>query len=313
MDILNFRPLKAPSEAIPDSFLPKLRFPLYASPKYDGLRTTNLNGKAVTSSVKPVRNRHTAALMELPPFRGFDGEMQIGDGADPTGFGAATTAVMAEHAVVQPVWQVFDLIENHQAPYQERYEELVERVTAVQCTYGYFIKVVPQTIINNLNELNEYEKAVLDGGFEGAMIRDPRAAYKFGRSTMNQQILLKLKRGHEKRDDAVIIGFTEQVQNNNPPYINERGLQQRAQNKEFLVGKNTLGSFQVRDEQGREFSIGIGVEGTFDDAFRQKVWNDREAWLGKTIRYTWFDYGGYELPRHPKYVGIRHPEDMTDV
>lgn len=306
----SFRPLKAPSKGIPDSFIPKLKFPLYGSPKLDGLRALNREGKAVTSSLKPVSNRHTNKLMSNPLCLGFDGEITVGDGDSPIGFSKATSAMMAAEGTYDIIWHVFDLQDiAHDMPYVDRLQELKRRVEAADLSY---IRLVPQVLLFGINELIEYEKEILKLGFEGVMLRSVDGRYKWDRSTMNEQILLKLKRGHEKRDDAVVVGFSEQMQNNNPPYINERGLQQRAQNKEFMVGKNTLGAFLVRDESGREFSIGGGIEGAgFDDAFRKQVWENKDKWLGQTIRYQWFDYGGYELPRFPKYVGKRAPEDIT--
>ena len=74
-----FRPCKAPSKGIPDSFLPKLKFPLYVSPKYDGFRILNRDGKAVTSSLKPVNNRHSNKLISHPALIGFDQELKRPD------------------------------------------------------------------------------------------------------------------------------------------------------------------------------------------------------------------------------------------
>ncbi|MEK0326620.1 MAG: hypothetical protein QQN63_13060 [Nitrosopumilus sp.] len=307
----NFRPLKAPSKGIPDDFLLKLIFPLMVSPKYDGLRVLNRDG-AKTSSLKPVRNLYTNSSVSHITLQGFDGEMLVGDGADPKGFSKATSAVMAREGIYDIIWQVFDICDmNRDIPYTERYAELKLRITRLSKEHA-FVRLVHHEIMNSLEELLEYEKYILAAGYEGAMLRSLDGIYKYDRSTMNQQILLKLKRGHEKRADAIVIGFNERMHNNNPAYINERGLTQRSSNKENMMPMGMLGSFQVRDvDTGKEFSIGMGVEGTMDDAFRIEVWNNQEEYLAKVIRYQWFDYGGYDLPRFPKFISFRHPEDMS--
>jgi len=286
---------------------------MFGSPKLDGLRVLNMNCAAKTSSLKPVNNRHTNKLISHMALDGLDGECTIGAGDTPIGFRKATSAVMAEEGVYDILWHVFDIHTHPEIPYDERLEELIERVNNARNTYGIeYVRLVPQVLIKDLNELTKYETDILALGFEGVMLRRPDGRYKYDRSTLNEQILLKLKRGHEKRGDAMIIGFTERYRNDNPPYTNERGLQQRPTNAEFMFPLGELGSFQVRDtETGVEFSVGMGVEGTMDDAFRKYVWEHKEEFLHQIMRYTWFAYGGYDKPRFPKYVSIRHPDDIT--
>lgn len=308
-----FRPLKAPSKPIPDDYIPKLKFPLLASPKLDGLRVVHYQHTAVTSSVKPVKNSHTRKCVEHSLLSGMDGEMTIGDGQDPKGFKNAISAVMAEAGVYPIIWWVFDLVDENlqNIAFWKRYELLKDAVAKAHEAGLNYVQLVPHVKINNLEELLAYEKDIIAAGYEGVMLRAMDGRYKYDRSTLNEGILLKLKRGNMKRGDARIIGYNERMQNNNLPFINERGLTERSSHKENMVPLGDLGSWEVEDiDTGVRFSIGIG-EG-MDDAFRKKHWDSRDDDIGLIVRYEWFDYGGYDKPRHPKYIEFRPADDMTD-
>ena len=53
----------------------------------------------------------------------------------------------------------------------------------------------------------------LDDGYEGLMLRAPDGPYKFGRSTVKENTLLKVKNFLD--DEAEVIGFKEQTTNTN--------------------------------------------------------------------------------------------------
>ena len=191
-----FRPLLA-AEASEEADFAKLRYPQLASPKIDGIRVLILEGTAVTRSLKPVRNRYVSTMLSELAHSGFDGEITAGDGLDPMTFRNTTTAVMAEHGQMPFTYWVFDNFEYvpdayNPATFENRFHEMRNRVEELNLP---FIKVLPHTLINDFNELQRYEEDVLKLGFEGAMLRDPKGKYKYGRSTLNEGILVKLKRG----------------------------------------------------------------------------------------------------------------------
>jgi len=74
------------------------------------------------------------------------------------------------------------------------------------------IKLLPR-VINSAEELDAFEAACLRDGFEGVMLRSPSGRYKFGRSTLKENLLLKLKRFEDA--EAQIIGFEELSHNAN--------------------------------------------------------------------------------------------------
>lgn len=60
-----------------DGAIEKLKYPVLVSPKIDGIRCLNVDGQALTRSLKPQPNRTIRALASNPAFVGLDGELVI--------------------------------------------------------------------------------------------------------------------------------------------------------------------------------------------------------------------------------------------
>ena len=56
------------------------------------------------------------------------------------------------------------------------------------------VRVVPQVLVHNEEELRAFEEKCLAEGYEGAMVRSLEGPYKCGRSTVKEGYLLKVKR-----------------------------------------------------------------------------------------------------------------------
>ncbi len=143
---------------------------------------------------------------------------------------------------------------------------------------------------------------------EGICFRTPNSPYKQGRSTLREQYLIKLCR--YVRTEVMIIGFEEQMMNNNCVRSSPIGLTERSSYKAGMKGKNTLGAFIVRDSiSGLEFRVGTGVNLT--DKRRQQIWDDQDSWLGSRITIKHKPHGQKIKPRSPiaildaEYIGPR--------
>lgn len=310
---MTFRPLLAadPLKGIKEfdaqnEKLSQLSYPLLASPKLDGIRVLIIDGIAVTRSLKPVRNKYVQSILGREEFNGLDGEVVAGSALDPMAFRNTTTAVMAEEGQHDFTFWVFD---DH--IYDDCFEARLSMVWERMMEYAHYpIRGLEHKWIHNPEELFDYEESNLEKGFEGTMLRHPNGGYKYGRSTVNQEILLKLKRGQVQNGDAEIIGFKERLVNNNEATVNELGYTERSVCKENMQGRGDLGSFLVRDiDSGYEFSVGIGIG--LDDNLRGAVWDNQEDYLGKIVRYEWFKYGAYDKPRFPKFICFRDEEDIS--
>ena len=272
--------------------LTKLKFPVLASPKLDGVRAIIRDGVVLSRSLKPIPNRHVQMMFGRPELEGFDGELILGDPTHPESYRRTVSAIMSIEGDPDVDFHVFDKWDRDY-PYNE-----------VALSYG-LTSPVCSTPIHNMEELEEYEVALLDKGYEGVILRDPQSPYKFGRSTAKEGYLLKLKRFADS--EAEIIGFEELMHNHNEATINETGHHERSTKQDGLLPADTLGALIVRDiHSGVEFKIGTG----FTAAERQKFWNLRAPLRGALVKYQYFPTGSKEKPRFPSFQGFRHRIDL---
>lgn len=272
--------------------LKALKFPVLASPKLDGVRALVRDGVVLSRSLKPIPNRHVQMMFGCPELEGFDGELILGDPTHHEAYRRTVSAVMSIEGEPDVDFHVFDRWDRDY-PYNE-----------VEMSYGLTIPVC-STLIHTMEELEEYEVALLDKGYEGVMLRDPQSPYKFGRSTVKEGYLLKLKRFSDS--EAEIIGFEELMTNTNEPTRNECGHTERSAKQDGLLPADTLGALVVRDiHSGVEFKIGTG----FTAAERRKFWTLRATLRGALVKYQYFPTGSKEKPRFPSFQGFRHRIDL---
>jgi len=184
------------AETCEDKDLSKLRFPCALSLKLDGIRCVINGNKPLSNTLKPIRNAHiNNCLSNISGLNGFDGELLLTNlenhnvpGVHP--FNDVSSAVMNGSGTPMFTLWVFDSWADPNQ-FKERYEKLHYNFQGNN--YNTYIKLLPQTICNNLKELAAFEEKALEDGYEGIMIRELTGKYKFGRSTLKGQELLKRK------------------------------------------------------------------------------------------------------------------------
>lgn len=294
-----FRPMLAAT--IED--LEQIKFPVYASPKLDGIRCLIRTGVALSRSLKPIPNqalqywvRDHAAELE-----GCDGELMISG----VKFNEISSVFMSRDKVLPNNWYyaVFDKW-NRGADSGNfgGLGALANRVVGggVHCV------VLIQSLINSVDRLAAYERDCLADGYEGVILRGVDAPYKHGRSTLREGYLLKLKRFTD--GEAKIIGCLEKFTNTNVAKVSELGLTKRSHAKAGLVGANTLGALLVADcATGAQFEIGSG----FDAETAAATWANRNDVIGAIVKYKHFEHGALDKPRHGVFLGFRDVLDMS--
>lgn len=278
-----------------DADLNKLRFPHLASAKLDGIRVTIINGVAMSRSLKPIPNKQIQTMFANCEY--FDGELIVGSPMSKTCYNDTVSVVMSQDKDASGVrLYAFDHIEEPTANYTARSAFIKHELNNDN------VIILEQVVIHNLEELLAFEEECLNKGYEGLILRDPMAPYKFGRSTVNEGYLLKLKRFEDA--EAVVVGFEERMHNANEAVTNELGRTSRSSHQAGKVPTNTLGAL-VCEWNGMKFNIGTG----FDDAERQRVWDDREGHLNKLAKFKFFPIGMMDAPRHPVFLGWRDRMD----
>ena len=282
--------------------LDKVKFPIYISTKFDGIRALVIDGVVYSRSLKPIRNKHVQKLFGKPEYNGFDGELIVGDIYAKDVFQKTTSGVMSEDGTPDVTFHVFDLWSLPTFDYEYRQRELQEILLNGEEYEGVvYTSIHKCQTVENLEFFLNHEKNV---GGEGLIGRNPNGIYKYGRSTPKEQLYIKFK--FFQQDEFEVVGFNERMHNTNEQKRDELGYAERSSAKDGLVPTNTLGSLVLKYND-TTFSCGTG----FDDKLRKEIWDNKELYLGKLASIRYMSVGSKDLPRIPSFIGFRHIEDIS--
>jgi DNA ligase 1 len=293
----NFKPILAsPAD------MEKLRFPVLASPKIDGIRAiTGLNpseSSIHTRSLKPVPNLHIQASMSHLPTH-LDGEILTYTDGKMDDFNTVQSKVMSVQGEPWFTFHVFDswhpsVIDK---PFHERLGHAHERISPFRKAP---LKLVEHFEAHTVESLMVLEETWVDlKGWEGVMIRDPNGPYKFGRSTTNEGSLLKMKRFEDS--EATVVEAIQRMRNRNEATRNALGYQERSHKKENLEPDEAVGSLLV-EWKGLTFEIGTG----FSEDDRVHLWSRRTTLPGLSVTFKYQGVGSKGRPRFPVFIGFRY-------
>lgn len=253
------------------------------SPKLDGIRACVVDGVVQSRTGKPIPNRELSALLSRPEYTGLDGELIYGSPTAPDVFQRTTSAVMTHDAPADGVvFHVFDDFSVPSRPYVDRYDAMV--LGRRRCFDRDCMTWVNHFEPSTLGHVVHIEQTLVARGYEGAILRDKHAPYKFGRSTVREGGMLKVKRFSDA--EALVISAMELVR------------------QDGSMG-GILGALMVKDVQtGVMFSVGTG----FTQEQRVALWVDRAGLLGRTITYKYFAGGVKDAPRFPVFHRFREVE-----
>ncbi len=290
-----FRPMLAAT--VEESDLDNLTYPVVVQPKLDGIRCIILNGFAVSRTLKPIPNHAIRNGLEFIQGN-FYRDLDVIDGELVSGknFQDTTSAVMTHDGRTDYHYLVFDcFLKSPYETFAVRFNPVIQKELSEKFT------IVETLIATDKDHLLRLEHDfVVIRKCEGIIIRSFRGKYKYGRSTLNEQYLLKLKRFIDS--EAKIIGFEEEMTNANPQTLNALGYSERSSSQSRQVPADTLGAIQVKDiHDGREFNIGSG----FTDNQRKEIWTNRVEFIHKIVKYKYQKYGEKDLPRSPTFLGFR--------
>ncbi len=268
----------------------KIKYPALAQPKLDGHRCTSQNEEihsfheghmnqvtlwSRTRKIIPALPHLNAAIAEHCDLERLDGELYHHDYRE--NFEDLTSFIRQEvpkegHEVVQ--YHVYD-IPDENLTNRERYEILESLRPLFENTP---IKIVESVIVNNEDELYAYLDDCLARGYEGCMVRNFDAKYKFKRS----YDLQKLKKFDD--DEFRIINV-------------------KVGTKGSMAGKAVFICEKYRDEQpipdGETFDCKL--KGKMDDL--KTYADDPSLVIGKILTVKFQGYTKYGKPRFP--VGER--------
>ena len=281
--------------------LDKLIYPVYASIKGDGIRTNLVDGLCRTKSLKPLPNDYTRELLQsYEVLRGLEAELTTTmDLTDPECFNKATSAFMRHKETPEVHMWVFDIF-SPDLDFDKRYKILLNRSHLLPD----FVRILPQTLIHNRVQLDEFITDALEEGHEGVMLRHHDSMYKCGMATVRGGQLLKVKPMED--DEAVIVGFEEGTHNLNEKKTNELGRSKRSSSKEGKVPSGIIGTILG---QHPKWGV-IRVSGLKDDLAKDMFINQKD-YLGRLFTFRYQSHGTLEAPRLAKFKGFRSSDDMS--
>jgi DNA ligase-1 len=284
---MTFKPMKGD----PVDFT-QLTFPKLVSPKIDGVRAVITKGAVLSSKLKPLPNKWLQSIFAHKQYDGLDGELAVGDPFDPLLLRKTKSHVMSiDKAEYDVRLFAFDHITNFDLPYHLRRPKNNPRERVV---------LIPQHDVSSMEELLHIEQTYLDAGYEGVMLRDPFGPYKYGRSTVKEGYLLKLKRFEDA--EFKVLDFVEREHNGNEATINELGRTKRSSAKAGKTGRGDLGALVLENPFGPgTFNVGTG----FTDEQRAEIWSNRKKYLGSMVKVKYFTKGMTDTPLLPTLLGWR--------
>lgn len=297
-----------------------IQFPVYATPKIDGVNGVVLDGKLYARSMKPFKNKQLNEVLSRKEFSGLCFEITVGKLQDRCSDDICRRTTSYTNSIDKQVSEitisVFDFVGNTELICDKPYLERMEMAYSLDEFHTFFgldsnpkvwVKTLVYKQLDTPQEVVDFYEKCLEKGLEGAIFRNNKP-YKQGRSTAKSQETLRMK--PQPDSEAVIVGFIEAQQNNNEAKVNELGRTERSSHKENKVGKGMLGSFLCVDSKtGNEITVGAGKL-THDE--RIDVWNNQSKYLGKILKYRSMSGGVKDKPRFPRFIDWRDLSDMDE-
>lgn len=322
----SFKPILAPNDQ-PD--LNDIKYPILASYKLDGIRCIFKDGQMLSRSLKPIVNKQLREKFECIrlwtektgnildgeiyckeiPFSLISSCVMTQDYTDKKAIKKWTEKceeydvhISREEALTHLKFYCFDFLFGGRTTYS--FDERIKAVGEISEEVDNIIPV-KHVLLNNKEEVQEYFEEALKDGFEGLILRDPHGHYKFGRGTLKEGLIYKVK--PFVTFDAKIIAVLQgtRVDANAEKKINELGRSVTSKKKDDRILVDMVKDFTVRY---KNTTVDVSCS-KMTHKQRKQAWVDREELIGKTIEYKGMLIGSKDKPRHPNFIRFREDKD----
>lgn len=304
-----------------DAQLDKVQFPCWVQPKIDGVRAMNLNGTLTGRSLDPFEGFAITDYWSQDEYKGLDGEMILGSDPCADGLCRLTTGAMGRFKGVTEMadlhWWVFDYLVDPDLPYSARYTLLEMKVAELNHPC---IHVVPYIECKTIGTLQVNIGNFANLGYEGTIIRNPRAPFKPGRATQKGQELWRVKPWADA--EILVTGVTEGNMNANEAKKNTLGRTERSSAQAGMIPNGQVGSIQgtmladfVDPITGKLlFAKGLPVTvGSGEMSVKEAThyFQNQHEIVGHIVKFKHMTHGVKDQPRFPTYISHRLKEDMS--
>lgn len=248
-------------------------YPVIASPKHDGFRgILHPEFGLISKQSKPIANHYVREKLEALGITHVDGEIVTVTNGKTDGFSKTQSLLSKEEGQPNFKFIIFDDFEFPERSYTLRLANASLKISRIDV---HFVEIVKYDMVYNRFALDELEEAY-SKKYEGIMVRAPLAPYKFGKATLREGGLTKIKRFLD--DEGVIVAVNQ------------------LSDDSFGVG-----SFIVR-WKGIIFNLGNG----WTDADGKEMWRRRHELVGRKVTFKYQEIGANGAPRFSSFLGIRY-------
>lgn len=297
-----------------------LEYPLLASKKYEGIRGEFIKGELLSREFKSVSSENIQSHEVVVKLKEYskkhniiiEGELYIP--SLPIGehvlfinskkidgkFMNKIKSKLKEGGLTHPYnyymrlpkefeIRLFDCFYSEKETVLTRMNRLVEIANIVGA------KVVEHKICYNPLEVQNYLDESLEEGLEGLVLKKIDGFYKFGRSTLKEQLFLKIKPYLEF--EGKVIEITERTKNMTESTINALGYKEK---RDIAENKVTTGIAATVITKFSAYTVGVNLNGS--EEYRREVFEKKESFIGREFLYSGMLYKAKNVPRIPKFI-----------
>lgn len=173
--------------------------------------------------------------------------------------------------------------------YAERMHEILTRIVKSGLDEELFLVLPDFEIADDYEHLTGMFERSLENGYEGKVVVHKDHKYKFGRNTLKEGTILKMK-NDDLEYDGVIIDVVEatSVKDGVEKTTNELGRSVTSKKKGDREASGIAKGFVVAFEDDNGQCLGtftVGLRG-FDNETRSEMFANKEKFIGKHFKYT---------------------------
>lgn len=286
-----------------------LKYPLYASRKYDGHRCLLKSGQWLTRSFKTHVNKNIpeyfAKINEYSKKHKivFDGELY----AHELSFNQIQSVLRGYDVIIPPSvkYYIFDCAtetdwynKKYKEPYKDRLSKYLDIIAKINDDK---IIAVENLLVSSPEEAETFYNKALEDGFEGMILRGPNGIYKHNRATKNENIMFKYKNFDVL--DATIIEVIPRKQMKQDLERSRDALGHLVKTykqENYETVENDIGAFKCETSDGVIFTASFGQG--FTEEIRKEL--AKENLIGKQVEVLYTSYNQKTAPRFPKVIRI---------
>jgi len=304
----DFKPFLAPNKSVN---LDAIKYPIFSSHKLDGIRCIfHPELGMVSRSLKKIQNpKIQKKFFQLSKFSRenkcfLDGELYC----HRMTFQEITSIVMTKNNPPDVPndfkFHMFDMITPFAYSMENSFLSRLKVLYGISNNYEDLIHMVEQETLNDKRAVENMFNRVLDEGYEGLILKEINGRYKFGRGTIKEGLIYKVKPW--KTFDATILDVIQAtvVDPNAEKKINELGRSVTSKKKDDRILIPMASAFLCEYNDNP-----IKPVIAMTDNEKAEIWRNRHNYIGRNIEYKAMMIGAKDVPRHPVMKRFRTDKD----